>query len=179
MSGEPPTRTATVAAPVIWSGTASGAEVKAAVCPGMSTAAWLLTCRGLPRHVNSQAAGSEGSQPGQDGHRCGRTAGRVDDRLRRPGQPHRGMRGPAESRVPGGRGDAEHLLVTRRVVAAVPAHSKPGLAGTGVPRLEPALEPLLGKRVHPAGFLITAVVPAVVPDHAGRCSVVPNGLVVR
>ena len=29
---------ATVAAPVIWSGTASGAEVKAAVCPGMSTA---------------------------------------------------------------------------------------------------------------------------------------------
>jgi hypothetical protein len=48
-----------------------------------------------------------------------------------------------------------------------------------VRRLQPAVEPLLGQRVHPAGLLITAVVPASEPDHVHRCPVPPDGLVVR
>src|ERR1700682_4992837 len=117
MSGEPPPRPATVAAPVICSGTASGAEVKAAVCPGMSTARPLDPRDPSPGKTDIEA----GAPP------AGLTIGCGGPGSRHAPRPPR-ARGPAESREPRGRGDAEHLLVTRRVVAADPAHREARLA---------------------------------------------------
>ena len=64
MPAAPLSRTRTVAEPVCWSGTASGAEVNAALCPGIGKPTPTLPVPGLPVTSPGSTDMDGGAPPG-------------------------------------------------------------------------------------------------------------------